>query len=77
VHAIAGVLFGDVNPAGRMPLSVPRSAGQLPVYYNHKPSGGRSHWKGSYVDLPATPLFPFGHGLSYTRFSYEQRRAGG
>lgn len=69
-HAIAGVLFGDVNPAGRLPLSVPRGVGQLPVYYNHKPSGGRSHWKGDYADLPASPLFPFGHGLAYTTFTY-------
>jgi beta-glucosidase len=70
-HAIAAVLFGDVNPAGRLPLSVPRSVGQLPVFYNHKPSGGRSHWKGSYADLPTTPLFPFGHGLSFTTFTYD------
>jgi beta-glucosidase len=49
---------------------MPRSVGQLPVFYGHKPSGGRSHWKGTYADGPVTPLFPFGHGLSYARFTY-------
>jgi len=68
--AVADVLFGDCNPGGKLPISVPRSVGQLPVYYNHKPSGGRSHWSGSYVDSSTAPLFPFGHGLSYTRFAY-------
>ncbi len=68
--AVADVLFGDVNPAGRLPISLPRSVGQVPVFYNHKPSGGRSHWKGDYADLSAAPLFPFGHGLSYTQFTY-------
>ncbi len=48
--------------------------GQLPVYYNHKPSGGRSHWKGDYVELSTKPLFPFGYGLSYTSFSYANLR---
>ena len=68
--AIAEILFGDVPPGGKLPVSLPRFVGQVPVYYGHKPSGGRSHWKGDYADLPATPLFPFGHGLSYTRFEY-------
>jgi beta-glucosidase len=68
--AIADVLFGDVPPGGKLPVSLPRSVGQVPVYYGHKPSGGRSQWKGDYVDLSAKPLFPFGHGLSYTRFEY-------
>ncbi|MCL6454260.1 MAG: glycoside hydrolase family 3 C-terminal domain-containing protein [Alicyclobacillus sp.] len=68
--AIADVLFGDYNPGGRLPMSVPRSVGQVPVYYNHKPSGGRSHWKGDYVEMSAKPLYPFGYGLSYTSFSY-------
>jgi beta-glucosidase len=68
--ALADILFGDVNPAGRLPISFPRAVGQLPVYYNHKPSGGRSHWKGNYVELSTKPLFPFGYGLSYTSFSY-------
>ncbi|HEY5467178.1 MAG TPA: glycoside hydrolase family 3 N-terminal domain-containing protein, partial [Clostridia bacterium] len=68
--AIASVLFGDVNPGGRLPITFPRSVGQIPVYYSHRPSGGRSHWKGDYVDESAKPLYPFGHGLSYTSFAY-------
>lgn len=68
--AIADVLFGDVNPGGKLPISFPRSVGQLPVYYGHKPSGGRSHWKGKYVELETTPQYPFGYGLSYTTFQY-------
>ena len=63
--AIADVLFGDYNPAGRLPISVPRSVGQLPVYYNHdKPK--RHH----YIDLADGPLYPFGYGLSYSTFVY-------
>jgi beta-glucosidase len=64
------VLFGDVNPAGRLPVTMPRAPGQLPLYYNHKPSGAYSQFHGDYSDLPASPLFCFGHGLSYTRFEY-------
>jgi beta-glucosidase len=67
--AIAEVLAGDVDPGGKLPLSYPRSAGQIPVFYGHKVSGGRSSWKGDYVDSPAGPLHPFGHGLSYTTFA--------
>jgi beta-glucosidase len=70
--AIAATLFGDVNPAGRLPISIPRHVGQLPVYYNQKPSGGHSNWYVDYTDCPVGPLFPFGHGLSYTSFSYDQ-----
>ena len=63
--AIADVLFGDYNPAGRMPISVPRSVGQLPVHYNHnKP---KHH---DYVEMSAKPLYAFGHGLSYSKFEY-------
>ncbi|HUI26688.1 MAG TPA: glycoside hydrolase family 3 N-terminal domain-containing protein [Candidatus Kryptonia bacterium] len=68
--AVADVLFGDVNPGGKLPLSLPRSVGQVPAYYNHKPSGGRSNWKGDYVGMSSRPLFPFGHGLSFTTFEY-------
>jgi beta-glucosidase len=60
--AIADVLFGNYNPAGRLPLSVPRSVGQLPIFYGVE--------RPEYVDLPAAPIFPFGYGLSYTSFSY-------
>ncbi len=68
--AVADVLFGAVNPGGKMPVTVPRSVGQVPVFYRHKPTGGRSNWHGDYVDLPASPLYVFGHGLSYTSFAY-------
>lgn len=64
--AIAEVLFGDYNPAGRLPFTWPRYVGQLPLYYNYKPTG-RGY---DYVDMSGRPLFPFGHGLSYTRFEY-------
>ena len=67
--AIAETLAGTINPGGKLPISFPRSAGQLPVFYGHKVSGGRSHWHGEYVDGPTSPLYPFGHGLSYTTFA--------
>ena len=69
-HAIAEALFGVFNPGGKLPVSFPRSAGQVPIYYNHKPSGQRSNWYGDYVNEQVTPLYPFGHGLSYTQFEY-------
>ncbi|MDD5621788.1 MAG: glycoside hydrolase family 3 N-terminal domain-containing protein, partial [Actinomycetota bacterium] len=69
-NAVADTLFGIYNPGGKLPISFPRSVGQIPVYYNHKPSGGRSHWKGDYVEISSKPLFPFGYGLSYTSFEY-------
>ncbi len=68
--AIADVLFGDVNPGGKLPITFPRHVGQLPSYYNHKPSGMNSHWFKDYVSENVTPLYPFGHGLSYTKFDY-------
>ncbi len=68
--AVTDVLFGDVNPGGKLPISFPRAVGQLPVFYGHRPSGGRSNWKIDYVETPVSPQFPFGFGLSYTRFSY-------
>jgi len=68
--AVADVLFGRANPAGRLPISLPRGVGQVPVYHGHKSGGGRSQMLGDYSDGPTAPLFPFGHGLSYTRFAY-------
>ena len=68
--AIAAALFGALNPGGKLPVTLPRSVGQLPIYYNHKPSGGRSHFRGDYLEFSSTPLFAFGHGLSYTHFEY-------
>jgi beta-glucosidase len=67
--AIADALTGALNPGGKLPISYPRTAGQVPVFYAHKPSGGRSHWRGDYMDSPSSPLYPFGHGLSYTTFA--------
>lgn len=64
-NAIADVLFGDYNPAGRLPITVPRSVGQIPIYYNKK-----APKKHDYVELSASPLYPFGYGLSYTTFEY-------
>ncbi len=75
-HAIADVLFGRTSPAGRLPVTLPRAVGQLPLYYNHKPSGARSPLHGDYVDLSTQPLFPFGHGLSYTHFEYKDLQLG-
>ena len=72
--AVADVLFGDANPGGKLPITFPRSVGQVPIYYGHRPSGGRSNWYGDYVELSASPLFPFGHGLSYTHFEFENLR---
>jgi beta-glucosidase len=75
-EAVADVLFGDVNPGGKLPITFPRDVGQIPIYYNHKVSGGRSHWKGDYVNLSSKPLWPFGFGLSYTSFKLDRLAAG-
>jgi beta-glucosidase len=72
-EAVADVLFGNYNPSGRLAISVPRHSGQLPVYYNYKPSKAARMDPG-YVDMPATPLYPFGYGLSYTQFAYRNLR---
>jgi beta-glucosidase len=69
--AISDILFGDVNPGGKLPITFPRHVGQLPIFYNYKPSGMRSNWYGDYVSEKVTPLYPFGHGLSYTSFEYQ------
>lgn len=65
-YAVADVLFGDYNPAGRLPITFPIAEAQLPLYYNHKPTGRGD----DYINLTGQPLFPFGFGLSYTSFEY-------
>ncbi len=73
-NAIADVLFGDYNPSGKLTMSFPRNAGQIPVYYNHKNTGRpfdeRNKFTSKYLDVPNDPLYPFGYGLSYTTFEY-------
>jgi beta-glucosidase len=68
-HAVADVLFGDFNPGGKLPITIPRSVGHLPAYYNHKPSARRG-----YLFDEVSPLFPFGFGLSYTKFEFKKLR---
>jgi beta-glucosidase len=82
-HAIANVLFGDVSPSGKLPMSFPRAVGQEPLYYNQFPTGrppvgidlskpptGEERFLSRYIDIPNSALFPFGYGLSYSDFSY-------
>ena len=77
-HAIADVLFGDVNPGGRLPITFPRSVGQVPIYYNHlrtgRPENPKDKYTSRYIDSPNDPLYAFGHGLSYTKFEYSDLR---
>jgi beta-glucosidase len=68
--ALADILLGRAEPSGRLPVSLPRSAGQAPVYASPRAGGTKAMFSGSYTDAPATPLFPLGHGLSYTSFEY-------
>ncbi len=72
-NAIADVLFGDASPSAHLPLSWPRSVGQIPVYYNHKSTGrpwSPDRWHTGYLDLSKEPLYPFGYGLTYTKFRF-------
>lgn len=75
-HGMADVISGDYNPSARLTMSFPRNVGQVPIYYNHKPTGRplpveapETDYKSKYVDSPNSPLYPFGYGLSYTTFS--------
>jgi beta-glucosidase len=76
--AVADVLFGEVSPSGKLPVSFPRTVGQEPLYYNHKntgrPPSEQERYTSKYIDVPWTPLYPFGHGLSYTTFTYSAPR---
>ncbi|GLC23692.1 beta-glucosidase BglX [Roseisolibacter agri] len=73
-NALADVLLGDADPGGRLPVTVPRATGQVPIYYNHKntgrPAAESNHYTSKYIDLPWTPLYPFGFGRSYATFAY-------
>jgi beta-glucosidase len=79
-QAMADVLFGDYNPSGKLPMSFPRSVGQIPIYYDHFSTGRPAksdsdlYYVSAYTDLPNSPRFPFGYGLSYTNFSYSDIR---
>jgi beta-glucosidase len=77
-RALADVLFGDHNPGGKLPATFPRTTGQIPIYYNHRntgrPGDSAAKYTSKYLDLPLTPLFPFGFGLSYTTFEYTRLR---
>jgi beta-glucosidase len=78
--AAADVLFGDVNPGGKLPVTFPRSVGQVPLYYAHKNTGRppdpNQKYTSKYLDVPWTPQFPFGHGLSYTTFALSDLKLG-
>jgi len=78
-NAVADVLFGGVNPGGKLPVTFPRSVGQVPIYYNHEPTGRPCDptfkWNSRYRDIPTcAPLYPFGYGLSYTTFDISNLR---
>ena len=77
-NAIADVLTGKFNPTGRLPVSWPRHVGQVPIFYNERPSGRPYapgvHYSSTYLDASPTPQFPFGHGLSYSRFALSDLR---
>ena len=70
---LAGILTGRINPSGKLPITFPYATGQIPIYYNQRKSG-RSH-QGFYQDITSKPLYPFGHGLSYTAFDYAVENA--
>jgi len=73
-NAIAEVLFGDYNPLGKLPMTFPRNMGQIPLFYATKNTGRpfleHEKYTSKYLDVPNTPLYPFGYGLSYSNFTY-------
>lgn len=75
-NSVNDVLFGDFNPSGKLAVTFPASTGQIPLYYNHRntgrPGDPTKDWSSKYIDFTAAPLYPFGHGLSYTTFAYDQ-----
>ncbi len=73
-EAAAEIVFGETNPSGKLPITFPRSVGQIPIHYAHKPSGSHSEWWHNYVDESVDPLFPFGHGCTYSEFRYSDLR---
>jgi beta-glucosidase len=79
-NATADILFGDVNPGGKLPVTFPRTVGQVPIYYNHmntgRPPEAENRYTSKYYDSPWTPQFPFGYGLSYTTFKLSNLRLG-
>ncbi len=81
-NAVAQVLYGDYNPSGKLPMTFPRRVGQVPIYYNYKNTGRPKNVEGNvfwshYIDSENTPLYPFGHGLSYTTFEYSNLKLNG
>lgn len=70
-EAICDVLFGKYNPAGRLPVTLPKRLGQLPVYYSQAATGKKQFWRNRYLEVDLNPLYEFGYGLSYTTFSYD------
>lgn len=77
-NAIADILYGDYNPSGKLAMSFPRGVGQIPVYYNNLATGrpkellkNEKRYKSQYLDVPNEPLFPFGYGLGYSKFKYD------
>lgn len=75
-NALADIIYGDYNPSGKLPVTFPRHEGQIPIYYNQKNTGRpfdpSIKWNSKYIDMPNSPMYPFGYGLSYTQFSYSK-----